>query len=243
MSATIQVIGGSKNGTQFWIEEPVIRIGSDPAANLVIAETAPHALTLQYRDGRYWVLNRTSNPIMANGKTKLGTSPMSWDASETIQISKQVQLQLKIAGNPAPTLAPRKQPAGFDDGTTAKATETTNEPTKSLIPSIAILVGCGMLIVLMLADTATSSSGAASSSSSYESIVSKLNSTDEEIILRKILQDAMHHEKSGDYEQAVYTLIEARERLAAHPTNTSALAYVKRKILKLGPKVPQSRFF
>jgi len=71
MSAEIIVQSGISAGTRYWIERPVIRIGSDPQADVCLPSSriAPHALTVEFRDGNYRVHARDrSASVQVNGQ-------------------------------------------------------------------------------------------------------------------------------------------------------------------------------
>jgi hypothetical protein len=108
MPATIRVDSGISAGTKFWIDRPVIRIGSDPQCEICLpsAELAPHALTLEFRDGSYRAYNRCAAAIQV-GRTSVepGTNAV-WNGDHTVQLPGDLRLVLEIDGDPRPSPRP-----------------------------------------------------------------------------------------------------------------------------------------
>jgi len=69
MPASVRVESGISAGTKYWIDRAVLRVGSDPQCDICLpsAELAPHALTLEFRDGNYRAYNRSSSPVSVGG--------------------------------------------------------------------------------------------------------------------------------------------------------------------------------
>ena len=63
MSASVRIESGIAAGTNYWIDRPVLRMGSDPQCEISLpsAELSPHALTLEFRGGVYRAYNRSSS--------------------------------------------------------------------------------------------------------------------------------------------------------------------------------------
>src|SRR5262245_37436703 len=104
MSASIRVESGISAGTNFWIDRPVLRIGSDPQCDICLpsAELAPHALTLEFRDGNYRVYNRSASRVYVGSSiVESGTSTI-WHDGDTIQLPGEVCVALEIDGDPRP---------------------------------------------------------------------------------------------------------------------------------------------
>ena len=72
MSASIRIESGIAAGTNYWIDRPVLRIGSDPQCEICLptAELAAHALTLEFRGGAYRAYNRASTPIFLGSTSR-----------------------------------------------------------------------------------------------------------------------------------------------------------------------------
>ncbi|MEM7315246.1 MAG: FHA domain-containing protein, partial [Planctomycetota bacterium] len=65
MPAKITVQSGIAAGASHWIQQRVVRIGSDPTAEVCLpsANVPGHALTLEYKDGNYRVYNRCRDNV------------------------------------------------------------------------------------------------------------------------------------------------------------------------------------
>ncbi|MGD9631829.1 MAG: FHA domain-containing protein [Pirellulales bacterium] len=108
MSATIRVDTGISAGSRFWVDRPVLRIGSDPQCDICLpsAELAPHALTLEFRDGNYRVYNRSASRVyVGSAIVESGTSAI-WRDGETIQLPGELRVALEIDGDPRPATRP-----------------------------------------------------------------------------------------------------------------------------------------
>jgi hypothetical protein len=115
MSANIRIESGISAGSRFWIDRPVMRIGSDAQCDvcLLSADLAPHALTLEFRDGGYRVYNRSASPVyVGSANVESGTSA-TWREGETIQLPGDLRLALQVDGDPRPTA---KTDDSYDDG-------------------------------------------------------------------------------------------------------------------------------
>lgn len=140
MSATIRIESGISAGTDCWIDRPVLRIGSDPQCDVCLpsAELAPHALTIEFRDGNYRVYNRSSSPVVVGaGPVKPGANEI-WHGNETIQLPGGLQLALYVDGDPRPSPRPESltdsgdgyvNPAAAVPAATDDNADTTDVPT------------------------------------------------------------------------------------------------------------------
>ncbi len=118
MSANIRVESGISAGTKVWIDRPVLRIGSDPQCDvcLLSAELAPHAITLEFRDGNYRAYNRSQSPVNIGSTVVQPGANAVWQADDTLQLPGDLRLALEIDGDPRPAPRPDSQyDDGFDD--------------------------------------------------------------------------------------------------------------------------------
>jgi len=108
MSATILVQSGISAGTSYWIDRPVLRIGSDPQCEICLptADLAPHALTLEFRDGAYRTYNRGSESLSVGGALLQPGANTVWRADQTAQLPGDTRLVLQIDGDPRPSPRP-----------------------------------------------------------------------------------------------------------------------------------------
>src|SRR5262245_4069268 len=98
MSAIIHVQSGIAAGTNYWIDRPVLRIGSDPQCEICVpsAELAAHALTLEYRTGTYRVYNRGAEPISVGATSVARGSATEWRDGQTAILAGDLHLQLEF---------------------------------------------------------------------------------------------------------------------------------------------------
>jgi hypothetical protein len=115
MSASIRVESGISAGTTYWIDRAVLRVGSDPQCDvcLLSAELAPHALTLEFRDGNYRAYNRSQSSVVIGSAVVQPGANAVWRASELLQLPGDLRLALEIDGDPRPLPRPDSQ---YDDG-------------------------------------------------------------------------------------------------------------------------------
>jgi hypothetical protein len=160
MPARLKVVAGQDAGTEFWIEDEVVRIGSDAQCGVRLrAPGLPaHAATLEFRDGVYSLHCRSNQPLVLNGKVLAVWQSATWPANRDLELNGQVVLKLLIDGDPAP--ARRSKPAPVlpeeEDTTEAKAGESppakakdSRTPLQLLIIAIIIVA----LAVVLFADT------------------------------------------------------------------------------------------
>ncbi len=111
MGARILVQSGVAAGTEMWIEQAVIRIGSDPAADLSLPSIllAPHAVTVEFRDNSYRVYNRSTGNIYLGGQALAAGRYDQWLDSDILELGDGIQLALELDDDPSPSRR------GFDD--------------------------------------------------------------------------------------------------------------------------------
>jgi hypothetical protein len=111
MSATVRVESGIAAGTSYWIDRPVLRIGSDPQCDICLptADLAPHALTLEFRGGGYRVYNRSGSPVTIGSTAIQAGANAAWNDAERVVLPGNLQLVLAFDGDPRPSLRPESQ--------------------------------------------------------------------------------------------------------------------------------------
>lgn len=116
MSASIRVESGISAGTSFWIDRPVLRIGSDPQCDICLptAELAPHALTLEFRGGTYRIYNRGTAPVTAGSAMIQPGANGIWNDGDSIVLPGNQQLRLAFDGDPQPSPRPESRRDGFE---------------------------------------------------------------------------------------------------------------------------------
>jgi hypothetical protein len=129
MSASIRIESGIAAGTNYWIDRPVLRIGSDPGCEICLptADLAPHALTLEFRGGVYRAYNRGSSP-MSLGRTTLQPGAAAlWNDGDMLLLGGGQQLVLAIDGDPRPSPQPDgSTDDGYNDEPAIMADEQTD---------------------------------------------------------------------------------------------------------------------
>lgn len=138
MSANIRVDTGISAGSRFWIDRPVLRIGSDPQCDICLpsAELAPHALTLEFRDGAYRVYNRSASRIyVGSAMVESGTNAV-WQDGATIELPGELRVALEINGDPRPSArAEGAHEGGLAEAGLPLAAEAVSTDAKSGAPA------------------------------------------------------------------------------------------------------------
>lgn len=128
MPSKIVIASGMSAGTEFWIEETVSRIGSDPHGQLCVADPdlAPHVATLEFRGGEFLLHNRHQTPLLLEGREIPPRSSLRWTADQVLQLTDTLTLRLETSGDPAP--CPRPVAAFVDDTEPPSFEENASEP-------------------------------------------------------------------------------------------------------------------
>ena len=108
MSANIRIESGISAGTSYWIDKPVLRVGSDPQCEVCLPSTdlAPHALTIEFRDGRYRAYNRSTSPVLVGAVNVQPGSAGELPPGQTVRLPGDLRLVLQIDGDPRPCPRP-----------------------------------------------------------------------------------------------------------------------------------------
>ena len=96
MSAKIRIESGISAGTNYWVDRPVLRIGSDPQCEICLpsAELSPHALTLEFRGGTYRAYNRGTSAVTIGNATVQPGGVGAWAEDETAHLPGDLRLVL-----------------------------------------------------------------------------------------------------------------------------------------------------
>lgn len=123
MSASIRVQSGISAGTNYWIDRPVLRIGSDPQCEICLptADLAPHALTLEFREGTYRAYNRGSSPVTVGAAVVQPGAIGIWREDQTVHLPGDLRLLLEIDGDPRPSPRPESHVDDAYSGETVAA--------------------------------------------------------------------------------------------------------------------------
>lgn len=104
MPAKVTIQSGISAGTSHWIEQPVIRIGSDPTCDVCLPSAAvpSHALTLEYRNGQYRVYNRCRSNVFVGTRMIESGKALEWPDTDILQLSDDIELVLDVDADPTP---------------------------------------------------------------------------------------------------------------------------------------------
>jgi hypothetical protein len=197
MPATIRVESGISAGTNFWVDRPVLRIGSDPQCEICLpsAELAPHALTLEYRDGNYRAYNRCAAAInIGKMSVQPGTNAI-WSGDQTAQLPGDLRLVLEIDGDPRPSARPETRHDdrfATDDAAPqllepAAAGESTTKKSSSTMVQLAVIGLCILGMAAMLTMRGGEETATAANRPSFESIVRTTLASKNDDVTRALL--------------------------------------------------------
>lgn len=115
MSASIRIDSGIAAGTHYWIDRPVLRVGSDPQCEICLPSTnlAPHALTIEFREGGYRFYNRGSSSVYANDSAVPPGKTRKWEENNSIELPGELRLVLEFDGDPRPCPRPIEKEGEF----------------------------------------------------------------------------------------------------------------------------------
>jgi len=161
MSAKIRIESGISAGTNYWVDRPVLRIGSDPQCEICLpsAELSPHALTLEFRGGTYRAYNRGTSAVTIGNATVQPGGVGAWAEDETAHLPGDLRLVLEVDGDPRPSPRPETRDddgfetaaaaASADRPVTGAAPAATKSKSKSLV-QLGIIAACGLAMAAFL---------------------------------------------------------------------------------------------
>ncbi|HBE70828.1 MAG TPA: hypothetical protein DDW52_22000 [Planctomycetaceae bacterium] len=172
MGARLIVQSGTASGSTHWIEKKVVRVGSDPACDIVLPDTRVdgHALTIEFCAPNYRVHNRSDQQITIGSMLLSPGEVVHWPDSDLLQLDDLV-LALEIDVDPRPEPAPPRAlhaspEAEFSSNTNlgtavtwerspenadsaSQRSEASRSSVKTMV-QIAVIVccfaGCGLLL-------------------------------------------------------------------------------------------------
>lgn len=153
--------------TEFWVNDDVIRVGSDADCELPLPGIAPHALTVQHRGGRYFVFNRSSAPIRIAGQIVPEGASNPWDLGQELEIGGEAALMLQSAEEALKQTPSTKR---YDDDEEQSTDEPTEKTAGKNTTSLIILGACAVGILFLLTFGAKQSS-AKSTTVQFEEVV------------------------------------------------------------------------
>jgi len=213
MPAKLTVTSGPLRGEEYWIEQHVLRIGSDPECEVLlsIAGLPPLVAILEFSAGGYVVHNRWERNLVL-GRTPLPPrQSLSWAPGTMLWISDLLGLTLVIEGSPVPTRRPAAVPdippeIVAEGGATAgdAQRDTTSKSSSQFQDSwwkIAVIVLCALALPwLYLGDSMLSANGAKQNPRfAFEDVVDRCKHDPK---LKTAIQKAWEYSIRGDEEKA-----------------------------------------
>ncbi len=218
MTAILRATAGPSTGSEFWISEEVFRVGGDAASDWRLQELEPHALTVQFRQGRYAVINRGSVPLEIDGIEVPPGRSAAWAVDGELHIGPTT-LWLWSDGDPTPSARPHfLEEVEDEEEVQPGEAATAPAPRRSLV-GLTLALGASLAFVW-----ATSRSPEASGDSSidqqFEAMVLRIQDTisaDDPLMgsLRPTLQEARVSEIRQQSATALSRYRAARDLLLA----------------------------
>jgi hypothetical protein len=244
MPASIRVDSGISAGARFWIDRPVLRIGSDPQCDVCLpsAELAPHALTIEFRDGSYRVYNRSASVVHVGAAIVESGTNAVWHDGETIQLPGDLRVTMEVAGDPRP--APRTDssqedsieentlPLALDAATSDAAGKAPAKSSSKSLVQLAIIGVCVLALVgLLTMKNAGGEKATAADRPTFDELVEASLTKDPsyQAIIRR-LQYAQAAVVRGNNRLARERFSRLRDQLVSHldPLEAEAKAEVER---------------
>ena len=164
MPAIIRILSGPGSGREHWIDSPVMRIGSHPESDFCLPspQIAQHAITLEFRNKQYVVLNRSEQAFRIGKRTIEKGAKDTWANSEQLEFPGVAMLTLYIDRDPAPCPKPKGNepssvPIPDETGEVVdESIEIATLPTKSSFSrkemlQLAVTIACCVGVVAILA--------------------------------------------------------------------------------------------
>ena len=119
MGARLVVQSGVSAGSVHWIERNVVRVGSSAKSDMCIPSTEvdEHALTVEFRQGGYFVYSRSREPCYLSGQVLQRNQPHQWHDTDLVELPGGVQLSLDCDQDPTPGPPPASQPSWMAEET------------------------------------------------------------------------------------------------------------------------------
>ena len=175
----------------------MLRIGSDPQCEICLpsAELAPHALTLEFRDGNYRAYNRCAAAINIGRSAVQPGANAVWNGNQSVQLPGDLRLVLEIDGDPRPSSRPETRP---DDGFATDETapqllapaageEVAAKKSSSTMVQLAVIGLCILGMAAMLTMRGGEETAAAANRPTFESIVQTTLAAEKEDVTRTLL--------------------------------------------------------
>jgi hypothetical protein len=225
MSASVRIETGISAGTTYWIDRPVLRVGSDPQCEICLptADQPPHTLTLEFRGGAYRAYNRGTAPISVGRSVVQPGAAAAWDDGQSVTLPGEQRLVLTFDGDPRPS--PRPDAAvndGFDlepaladataDGTPEAVAKGKSKTMMQMLVILVCLVATGGFLMISSGGTAEAP---AANRPTFQAIVESSLSKDG--ALRALVQQLQYAQSflvRGNAERARTQFTELRDQLS-----------------------------
>jgi len=163
MPAQVTVAAGASAGKQLWIEKQVLRIGSDPDADLCLpsSEIESQVVMVEYDRGKYVVHNKTRRDLLLADRPLPAGQNAPWPAERELDVGGGYRLVLQVEGNPAP--APRRAsqqlraadvapalPTDAPAPTDPAAAKPEEDGGSSLLVQVGVIGICIVGVILMV---------------------------------------------------------------------------------------------
>ncbi len=206
MTATIEIRNGPEAGRVFHFEEDMCRIGSGASSVFRVEGLDDHALTVHFRDGQYFVINRCAHSVRLNRRKLEPNESAPWEHQQVLQINGQHEFALNVSGDPA--AAQRRARAIPSDYVEADPSDSDDlaKKAKPNRPRQIVIIGLAFLGMILLA-TGTQQQGYQAVNAEFDEIVRILYQqvTSDDIrmcFLRENLKTARALELQGRNEEA-----------------------------------------
>lgn len=224
MPATIHIESGISTGTSYWIDRPVLRVGSDPQCEICLpsAELAPHALTIEFRDGGYRLYNRAQAPVQLGGMSIQPGGLGDLRADQAIELPGGLRLVLKVDGDPRPCPRPAETFEVFQDAENAAPSGAADTPGEAVVKkssnSLVQLAIIGFCVLGGVAFLTMSGGGetVALDRPTFEQLVEESFSADADTAARDRIQRLQYAQAAlvrGNYELAKVRFAKLRDQL------------------------------
>lgn len=224
MPATIRVESGISAGTDFWIDRPVLRIGSDPQCDLCLPSTelSPHALTLEFRGGGYRVYNRGASPVSVGSAVVQPGGNAGWNAGQSLVLPGDLRLALSIDGDPRPAPRPDARPDDDFDAVddlavvAAPTAEAAAKKSSGTMMQLAIIGFCILGMAAFLTMRPSGDAAVAAERPTFDTIVESALAKDPTSAARRLLPRLQYAEAAvvrGNVPLALERFAKLRDRL------------------------------
>jgi hypothetical protein len=254
MSAHIRVESGISAGTSYWIDRPVLRIGSDPQCDICLpsADLAPHALTVEFRNNTYRVYNRSGAPITIGRQVVQAGGNELWPADQMAALSGGLNMVLEVDGDSRPSPRPdsitrdnadTSDDVAIDAADSSQGTTAAKKSSSTMIQLGVIafcLLGMGAFLTMNRGGGATTANRP-----TFDAIVKESLAASEGSAMRKLLPQLQYAQAAvvrGNAEVARVRFSRLRDRLVSQIDSLSgdsrkqaetALDYVEYQLSRL----------